>query len=169
MVTSGVQAVLQNLKKEKARIDAAITTLEALVAGAAGAGRAPAARKPAGKKPAKKKRGRPRKKAAVAKKKTARKAGRKAAKKTKKKQARKAARKAAGKTGRKNAPRGLLEKMIREALKGLKKPMSPVDLTESVMDAGYPLKNKKTLYASIFNKAKADPKVGKNKAGFFLK
>jgi hypothetical protein len=83
----------------------------------------------------------------------------------------KAAKSPARKTAkkRKNAPRGLLKKMIVDALKAAKKPMAPVKLRDAVIAAGYPAKNAKTLYTSVFNTAKAHPKVKKTAAGFSLK
>lgn len=82
----------------------------------------------------------------------------------------KAAGKIKGSEGkRKNAPRGLLKIRIREVLKKAGKVLAPVTLTEAVMKAGYPNKNKKTLYTAIFATAKKDPAIKKTEEGFSLK
>lgn len=77
--------------------------------------------------------------------------------------------KATGGRKRKNAPRGLLKKTIHSVLKGLKKPLSPAELRNQVMKAGYPLKNRKTLYTAVFTAAKKDPEIKKTSEGFMLK
>jgi hypothetical protein len=69
----------------------------------------------------------------------------------------------------KRAPRGLLKAKIRQALKGLKKPLAPVDLRDKVLHLGYPAKNPKSLYTSVFVTAKADKAIQKTAKGFSLK
>lgn len=67
------------------------------------------------------------------------------------------------------APRGLLKEKIHQALKGLKKPLAPVDLRDKVIRLGYPSKNPKSLYTSVFVTAKADKAIQKTAKGFSLK
>lgn len=70
---------------------------------------------------------------------------------------------------RKKAPKGLLKSTIYDVLKAAKKPLKPVDLREGVIKAGYPNKNLKTLYTSIFTTAKADTRLKKTDEGFSLR
>ena len=70
---------------------------------------------------------------------------------------------------RKNAPKGLLKKTIHEVLKVAKKPLAPVDLRNAVLKAGYPNRNKKTLYTAIFAATKRDTEVKKTADGFSMK
>jgi hypothetical protein len=72
------------------------------------------------------------------------------------------------KTG-KRAPRGLLKAKIHQALKGLKTPLAPVELRDKVIHLGYPAKNPKSLYTSVFVAAKADKAIQKTAKGFSLK
>jgi hypothetical protein len=74
-----------------------------------------------------------------------------------------------GRPKRKNAPRGLLRQKMYEILKGAKKPLAPVELRNALMKAGYPAKNEKTLYSSIFAAVKKDTRLKKTAAGFSLK
>jgi hypothetical protein len=69
----------------------------------------------------------------------------------------------------KRAPRGLLKAKIHQALKGLKKPLAPVELRDKVLHLGYPAKNPKSLYTSVFVTAKADKAIQKTAKGFSLK
>jgi hypothetical protein len=139
MVGESVQAALENLKKERTKLDGAIAALEGLV-GIVTVTAAPA-----------KRRGRPPNsalKVAPALKSDA----------------------APAKRGkRQNAPKGLLRKMMIEVLKGAKKPLAPVEVRNLLLKAGYPSKNPKTLYTTIFSTAKKDPEIKKTPEGFSLK
>ncbi len=89
------------------------------------------------------------------------------------KQAKPAAAKAPAKAAapaatQKRAPRGLLKKMIYEALKSAKRTLAPYELRDAVVAAGYPVKDKATLYTTVFTTAKADKRIRKTKEGFSL-
>ncbi len=70
---------------------------------------------------------------------------------------------------RKNAPRGLLRKMMREALKASGKSLAPSVLRDRVLKAGYPSSNPHVLYTAVYNAAKKDPDIKKTRDGFALK
>ena len=65
----------------------------------------------------------------------------------------------------KRAPRGLLKKLIHEALAKAKTPLKPVELTDAVIAAGYPHTTKQILYTAIFTAVKKDPQVKKSSEG----
>jgi hypothetical protein len=69
----------------------------------------------------------------------------------------------------KRAPRGLLKAKIHQALRASKKPLAPVELRNQVVRLGYPAKNLKSLYTSIFVAAKGDKAIQKSAKGFSLK
>ena len=141
MLSESVTNALQNLKHERDRIQSAITTLEGLL-GSGGSSTAGAVTGRRRGRP-----GRPRVGGEPMGGEVARAPGRR----------------------RKNAPRGLLLKKIIEVLKGARKPLKPVELRDGVLAAGYPLKNPKTLYTSVFSTAKKSPQVKKTGDGFSLK
>ncbi len=62
-----------------------------------------------------------------------------------------------------------MKKTIHEVLKTAKKPLAPVDLRNAVLKAGYPNRNKKTLYTAIFAATKRDTEVKKTADGFSMK
>ncbi len=70
---------------------------------------------------------------------------------------------------RKNAPRGLLRKMMREALRASGKSLPPSVLRDRVLKAGYPSSSPRVLYTAVYNAAKKDPDIKKTKDGFALK
>lgn len=75
---------------------------------------------------------------------------------------------AVGEAAQQRAPRGLLKKTILEVLKSSRRPLAPYELRDAVIAAGYPVKNKATLYTTIFTTAKADKRIRKTKDGFSL-
>ena len=144
MVTDGLQNALQALKAERDRIDAAIASLERLLAGAGTkTGRKTTAKKP-GRKPGKK-------------------PGRKPTRRPG------AAKKTAGGGKRKNAPRGLLQKTMYAVLKAARKPMGATALRDALIKAGYPAKDPQALYTALYAVAKKHPKIKKTAAGFSAK
>lgn len=141
MVGETLQGALEALRAERARLDGAIASLEGLLAATGGGTKG-------GGRGGRRRAGRPPKASPAA--------------------APAAARaKAGGK--RKNAPRGLLKRLMHDALKKSSKPLAPVDLMNAILKAGYPNKNKKTLYASVFTAARKDSAVKHSKEGFALK
>ena len=74
-----------------------------------------------------------------------------------------------GRRKRKNAPRGLLRKLMHEALRGSRKSLPPSVLRDRVLKAGYPSSNPQVLYTAVYNAAKKDPDFRKTKDGFALK
>ncbi len=76
---------------------------------------------------------------------------------------------AGGRRKRKNAPRGLLRKLMHEALRGSRKSLPPSVLRDRVLKAGYPSSNPQVLYTAVYNAAKKDPDIKKTKDGFALK
>ena len=74
-----------------------------------------------------------------------------------------------GRRKRKNAPRGLLRKLMHEALRSSKKSLPPSVLRDRVLKAGYPSSNPQVLYTAVYNAAKKDPDIKKTKEGFALK
>ncbi len=69
----------------------------------------------------------------------------------------------------KRAPRGLLKAKIHQALKESKTPLAPVVLRDRVLRLGYPSKNLKSLYISVYVTAKGDKAILKTAKGFSLK
>jgi hypothetical protein len=59
--------------------------------------------------------------------------------------------------------------MMVDVLKDAKKPLAPVELRNLLLKAGYPSKNPKTLYTTIFSTARKDPRFKKTPDGFSLK
>lgn len=74
-----------------------------------------------------------------------------------------------GRRKRKNAPRGLLRKLMREALRASGTSLPPAVLRDRVLKAGYPSSNPQVLYTAVYNAAKKDPEIKKTKDGFALK
>ncbi len=74
-----------------------------------------------------------------------------------------------GRRKRKNAPRGLLRKLMHEALRSSRKSLPPSVLRDRVLKAGYPSSNPQVLYTAVYNAAKKDPDIKKTKDGFALK
>lgn len=74
-----------------------------------------------------------------------------------------------GRRKRKNAPRGLLRKLMREALRASGTSLPPSVLRDRVLKAGYPSSNPQVLYTAVYNAAKKDPEIKKTKDGFALK
>ena len=74
-----------------------------------------------------------------------------------------------GRRKRKNAPRGLLRKLMHEALRSSKKSLPPSVLRDRVIKAGYPSSNPQVLYTAVYNAAKKEPDIKKTKDGFALK
>jgi hypothetical protein len=70
---------------------------------------------------------------------------------------------------RKNAPRGLLRKLMHEALRASGKSLPPAVLRDRVLKAGYPSSNPQVLYTAVYNAAKKDPDIRKTRDGFALK
>ncbi len=54
---------------------------------------------------------------------------------------------------RRNAERGMLQKMMIEALQS--GPLRPHALRDAVVQLGYPVRNKNNLYIAVYNKAKS--------------
>lgn len=69
----------------------------------------------------------------------------------------------------KRAPRGLLKAKIHQALKEAKKPLPPVELRDKVARLGYPAKNLKSLYTTVYVTARSDKAIQKTAKGFSLK
>ena len=70
---------------------------------------------------------------------------------------------------RKNAPRGLLRKLMHEALRASGKSLPPAVLRDRVLNAGYPSSSPQVLYTAVYNAAKKDPDIKKTRDGFALK
>jgi hypothetical protein len=71
------------------------------------------------------------------------------------------------KTGK--APRGLLKAKMHELLKAAGKPISPAELRDRLVKAGYPVHNPKNFYTQVFTAAGKDPAIKKTADGFSLK
>jgi len=63
----------------------------------------------------------------------------------------------------------MLKKFIHDALKKAGKALSPIALTDAVLKAGYPNRNRKSLYTAIFAAANKDTAVKKLADGWVLK
>ncbi len=74
-----------------------------------------------------------------------------------------------GRRRRKNAPRGLLRKLMHEALRASGKSLPPAVLRDRVLNAGYPSSSPQVLYTAVYNAARKDPEIKKTKEGFALK
>ncbi len=138
-IATNLRDSVEELKKERDRIDALIEQLEAMISELPGG----ATRAARGRK----------------KKKTRKVSSARAGKKTK----------ATSKGKRKNAPRGLMKKLMHQVLRSAGKPLSPTVLRDRIIAAGYPARDRTVFYTAVYNAAKKDPAVKKTKAGFALR
>jgi len=67
------------------------------------------------------------------------------------------------------APRGFLMQKMIEVLRRAGKPVRGAELRDLVVKAGYPVKNLKNLYLSLYATAKKHRDIKKTKEGFSLK